>query len=323
MAAYDWAKLWIDMLDDRKAATLPDSSWRRFVECILLAKELNEGGYLPSVPDMAWRLRIDAGALDDDLTRLALAGLLERREDDRWFVTNFEKRQRAATSTERSTYHRNAKRKALYRDADRPETTETQGRNESATKRCTDKDKDKEEEGEKIARARLAPQSAAVVSPLPPASLRYEPADRTPDGFRARDGYRPPPEPEPPPKPEPSPDIQAVGAMANAITDVTGISAKLPATKIPVYECAVALVDAGYTPEQVRAHYGADKVAGVWHWYEADWRGKRGDKPRLKEIQETIAGAVEARVAGPKKKPSQIDLVLAMFGNAGPEPAMS
>lgn len=160
MSSNYFAKLWIEMIDDRKAATLPDSSWRRFVECILLAKELDEGGYLPSVADMAFRLRVDVTALGDDLTRLALAGLLELREGDRWYVTNFSKRQDKMGGTERVTRHRQAKRKATYYE---------NGGNDVVTNRYTEREgeREREKEGERDA-IKPAPAPSATFQPVPP-----------------------------------------------------------------------------------------------------------------------------------------------------------
>jgi hypothetical protein len=96
MAANYWAKIWIDILEEAKVASLPESSWRRFVECILLAKQENEGGFLPDTFQMAFSLRINEQSLKDDMTRLALAGLVELRDTpqgERWFIPKFEDRQ--------------------------------------------------------------------------------------------------------------------------------------------------------------------------------------------------------------------------------------
>lgn len=274
MASNYWAKLWIEMLDDRKTATLPDSSWRRFVECILLAKELDEDGFLPPIIDMAFRLRTNENALGDDLTRLALAGLLELRDGNRWFVTNFGKRQSKMEPAERTARHRAATRKQRYS-------------NESVTNRYTETETETEKEGEKE-RATSQARHENATSPLPPVSIRFEPADRTPGS----NGVAYPS--EPPIKQPDAAEDRAVAEMSAALTEVTGISARLNWRK-GFGEFTEALVAAGYTARQVRDHYGRAKVAERWHWYESDWRGKKGDKPRLQEISETIAGAVADR----------------------------
>ncbi len=249
MAANYWAKMWIEMLDDRKTATLPDSSWRRFVECILLAKELDADGYLPALPDMAFRLRVDATALDDDMTRLALAGLVERRENDRWYVTNFSKRQAKVSGAERVARHREAKRKANPTEAENV-TEVKRDSNVAVTNRYTEKrreEKETEKEGET--------ERASAASP-----------------------------------PSSSPDIQAIGSISNALTDVTGVSSKL--NRQAMYEFSADLHAAGYTAAQVHRHYGREPTPGAWHWYTDDWRGSKGDKPSLRNIRETIAGAI-------------------------------
>ncbi len=179
MSSNYWAKVFIEMLDDRKTATLPDSSWRRFIECILLAKELDEDGYLPSVPDMAWRLRVDAAALNDDLTRLALAGLLELREGDRWFVTNFSKRQDKMGVNERVARHRQAKRKNEYYN---------EFGNDDVTHRYTEKSREEKEkegegEGERGAIAPAPPTPGPTFQPVPPEVKRQKSrrGDTTPE----------------------------------------------------------------------------------------------------------------------------------------------
>lgn len=120
MAANYWAKIWIEMLDDRKVASLPDSQYRRFVECILIAKEYNQDGLLPPVDDMAWRLRpLTPDQLNNDLSHLAKNGLTElvaTDDGERWFLPKFADRQRASTSTERSDLHRKYKDVQRYSD---------------------------------------------------------------------------------------------------------------------------------------------------------------------------------------------------------------
>lgn len=325
MASNYWAKLWIEMLDDPKVARLPDSSWRRFSECILLAKELDEGGYLPTVADMAWRLRKDETTIADDMTRLALAGLAELRETadgERWFLPGFENRQSQMSDAERQRRYR--ERNAVVRLSSQPGNVRITNRNdnryakvtEPVTKRNTETETETETEGETDARAREALPVAVPVSSLPPVSVRYEPADRTPGG----NGYHPADVPPVPDKPkEKTAEQVAVGEMANAITDVTGVSARL--NWEAVGGLARDLVMGGYTAEQVRTHYSRDPVAGAWHWYTAHWKGKKGDPPTLKDVRESIAGATAQRATGAKKKLSQIDLALAMFGPVGPETA--
>lgn len=90
--------------------------------------------------------------------------------------------------------------------------------------------------------------------------------------------------------PSSSPDIQAIGSISNALTEVTGVSSKL--NRQAMYEFSADLHAAGYTAAQVLRHYGGEPAPGAWNWYVDDWRGARGDKPNLKNIRETIAGAI-------------------------------
>lgn len=160
-------------------------------------------------------------------------------------------------------------------------------------------------------RAREPEPQAAKAAPPPPIVRTVIP-DRTPGRLRASSYLSEPDPPEPDPRPI-DPAAIAAGHMANAITDVTGISAKL--NKVEVYDCAVALVEAGYTPEQVRLHYGREQYVGRWNWYADDWRGKKGDRPRLKELRETIVGAVEHNAAPVvQKQAGPVDRFLAGLG---------
>jgi len=159
---------------------------------------------------------------------------------------------------------------------------------------------------------KLHPATAAVLAASPPPPIvRFGPADRTPGG----NGFQPPEEPEPQPRPL-SPEQLAVVDMANAITDVTGMAAKLNWDKVG--GLAEELVATGYTADQVRRSYSKQRVAGAWNWYDEDWRGKKGEPPSPRGIRETIAGA--AHQAAPVKKMSQIERALAAYG---PKPATS
>lgn len=150
-------------------------------------------------------------------------------------------------------------------------------------------------------------------SPLPLPTVKFQPADRTPGG----NGFKLPDEPPTTPR-EPTAEDRAVAAMSQALTDVTGISAKLN-WKTGFGELCEQLVREGYTAEQVRAHYSRQRQAGAWNWYDQDWRGKKDEGPSLKGIRETIAGATQ--MAAPAKRVSQIDRALAMFTT--PKPATS
>ena len=75
MAAKYWIKLYHEILRDRKMATLDDRLWRRVIECFLLAGEVDEEGYLPPLPDVAWAFRVDVEQIETELNELTRLGI--------------------------------------------------------------------------------------------------------------------------------------------------------------------------------------------------------------------------------------------------------
>jgi hypothetical protein len=114
MADY-WIKWYHEILDDPKMATLPDRLWRRFAELCLLAGKLcpDKSGKLPDARQIAWMLRMPTDDLQLDLEQLASTGLIEPIPGG-WFIVNFQKRQHAASSTERVQRHRERQKKQQY-----------------------------------------------------------------------------------------------------------------------------------------------------------------------------------------------------------------
>ena len=169
-------------------------------------------------------------------------------------------------------------------------------------------------------RAREPEPQAAKAAPPPPIVRTVIP-DRTPGRLGASSYLAEPDPPEPDPAPrDPAKEAHrlAVGAMADALTDVTGVSAKLNGE---VIELAIRLVGLEYEPGQIRRHYGrSDPGPGVWWWFRDDWRGRANDKraaepPRLKAIRETIVGAVEHNAAPiTQKQAGPVDRFLAGLG---------
>jgi DNA-binding transcriptional regulator YhcF (GntR family) len=148
MSSKYWIKLYHEVLDDPKMGMLPDTAWRRCIELFLMAGEMDAGGQLPATDKIAWRLRLSPLMLEDDLKHLEAAGIIERT-DDGWLVVKFADRQRALTSTERSTLKRERDKKQepahsygvkTPQNNHRPEQCNVTA-TEDATLRCTDKDK--------------------------------------------------------------------------------------------------------------------------------------------------------------------------------------
>jgi len=113
MASKYWAKLWIEILDDPKMGRMTDRLFRRTIELILLAKELDQEGLLPPPPDIAWRLRLKEDDLLTDLADLASVGVVHH-ERGNWIVTNFNKRQSKIPGAERVRLHRESQKKDIY-----------------------------------------------------------------------------------------------------------------------------------------------------------------------------------------------------------------
>lgn len=86
----------------------------------------------------------------------------------------------------------------------------------------------------------------------------------------------------------PSPDLD-LAEMVNALVDVTGLDGH---RFWPVLsDEASAFLDGGYTAVEVLAFYLPDDAPQGWNWYAHDWRGRKGDRPKLKDVWETISGA--------------------------------
>lgn len=114
MADY-WIKWYHEILDDPKMATLPDRLWRRFSELCLLAGKLcvDKSGKLPDTRQIAWALRMSTDDLAIDLAQLSAVGIIEPIPNG-WIIVNFQKRQQAATTTERVRQHRERKQREQY-----------------------------------------------------------------------------------------------------------------------------------------------------------------------------------------------------------------
>jgi hypothetical protein len=118
MPSYYWIKLWIDLIDDYRMASLPAHLWRRAIEAFLLARTGGGDGKLPPLTEIAWRLRISPEELEADLTELERTtscddrpGIVQHVDND-WLVTNFAKRQKPTSSTKRTQEYRKRKRES-------------------------------------------------------------------------------------------------------------------------------------------------------------------------------------------------------------------
>jgi len=113
MASKYWIKLYHEILDDPKMGRLDDRLFRRTIELFLLAGENQSDGTLPSVEDIAWRLRVPVSEIETNLQTLQEFGIVSPIFGE-WVVTKFSKRQAASPSAERTQRFRDGKRKEQY-----------------------------------------------------------------------------------------------------------------------------------------------------------------------------------------------------------------
>jgi len=114
MKSHYWIKLYHEILDDAKMGRLKDHLWRRANELFLMAGEVHNAGHLPSLADMAWRLRLDDEELLEDLHLLEEVHIVTQLDDGGWFVTNFADRQSAMSGAERQKRYRERQQKEQY-----------------------------------------------------------------------------------------------------------------------------------------------------------------------------------------------------------------
>lgn len=112
MADY-WMKLYIEILDDPKMATLPDRVWRRVIELFLVAKRLGKEGHLPDTRQVAWMLRMSPDELEADMAQIVHTGIIER-EVNGWFIPKFAQRQAAVPPAERKAQQRGKEKSQQY-----------------------------------------------------------------------------------------------------------------------------------------------------------------------------------------------------------------
>jgi DNA-binding transcriptional regulator YhcF (GntR family) len=113
MSATYWIKLYHEILDDPKMATLPDRLYRRVIELFLLAGRYNKNGELPDARQIAWSLRISTDDCMMDLQQLESTGMI-RQTATGWMVTKFAERQSPTAANERQRQHREQEQKAQY-----------------------------------------------------------------------------------------------------------------------------------------------------------------------------------------------------------------
>jgi DnaD/phage-associated family protein len=112
MADY-WMKLYIEILQDPKMATLPDRIWRRIIELFLVAKSYGNDGHLPDIQQIAWILRMKPGDLEKDMAKIVPTGIIIR-DGTGFFIPKFEARQSAVPDRDRKAQERIRKQSRRY-----------------------------------------------------------------------------------------------------------------------------------------------------------------------------------------------------------------
>ena len=110
-----WIKLYVEILDDPKMATLPDRLWRRTIELFMCAGKLGDDGNLPDVSQLAWLMRMNSEELLLDLKQITLTGII-KQTDSGWFISKFTDRQAPVTPTRRMQEYRDRTQKHQYYD---------------------------------------------------------------------------------------------------------------------------------------------------------------------------------------------------------------
>lgn len=111
MADY-WIKLYLEMLDDPKMATLPDHQYKAMIEFMLCAGRENKDGILPDIQSMSWLLRRSEEEIESELKFLESWKKTDDHPgmimylDGKWIVTNYKKRQAPVPGKERQAKFR-------------------------------------------------------------------------------------------------------------------------------------------------------------------------------------------------------------------------
>jgi len=113
MASNYWIKLYHEILDDPKMGMMEDHTYRRTIELMLIAGEMDAEGILPPINDIAWRMRTSQDDVLDVLERLQDLRIAHQ-EGDMWVLTNFAERQSPMSASERGRRFREAQRKREY-----------------------------------------------------------------------------------------------------------------------------------------------------------------------------------------------------------------
>jgi len=173
-----WFRFYHEALDDPKVQRLPGDLFKAWVNILCIASQQPERGTLPTVEDIAFRLRIDYQKAEDALLGLKRAGLLEvNPETDNYVIHAWDDRQPLSdadsTATERKRRQRarneqeQSRGKGVTRDVTRDKSVTSRIGHGDVTGDVTRLEKSRVEESR-------AEQSRPT--PLPPAPRQPDPS---------------------------------------------------------------------------------------------------------------------------------------------------
>lgn len=108
--ANPWCRLHSEMLNDPKVQTLPDASFKAWVNSMMLATSRGKGGELGTLHDVSFAFRETQEGVSSAFHPLIERGLIVT-DGETFHIAKWDKRQyKSDTSTDRVRRHRNAKR---------------------------------------------------------------------------------------------------------------------------------------------------------------------------------------------------------------------
>ena len=112
MSGYYWLKVYTEIIHDPKVMRLDPLVRLRFYECLVLAREYDQGGDLPPDEDAAFIFRIQDSQYQSEMKVLESAGLVD--QNGTWHLPKFTERQSPVGSSERVKKYREKKHHEEY-----------------------------------------------------------------------------------------------------------------------------------------------------------------------------------------------------------------
>ena len=107
--ARPWIKLYTEALNDPEMMLLTDGAYRRFIELLLFAGEVDDNGRVGPISHICVKCNVSAKIADEQLDELQAAGMIHLN-DNIYYVSNWHKRQPKSTTNDRVKAHRERKK---------------------------------------------------------------------------------------------------------------------------------------------------------------------------------------------------------------------